>query len=110
MHNTSGTHLYNLLSPLHFRPWTAFRKAVKAAVFLLPLLGILHLLETFVSASKYREETSPSHSEWIVILRVFQGGASIVVFTMYSTVTIICRTLQGFFCSLLYCFLNAEVT
>ncbi|CAF4511489.1 unnamed protein product, partial [Rotaria sp. Silwood2] len=53
------------------------RKAFKAAIFLLPLLGITYVLETFTSA-----------------------GNSVNVFLM---------TLQGFFCSLLYCFLNAEV-
>lgn len=63
------------------------RKAVKAAIFLLPLLGILHILETFVSAD----------------------NQPIRLFAIYSSVTYLLLTLQGFFCSLLYCFLNVEV-
>jgi len=63
------------------------RTAVKAATFLLPLLGITHMLETFVS---------PDHR-------------SIPLFALYCSVTYFLVTFQGFFCSLLYCFLNTEV-
>lgn len=63
------------------------KKAVKAAVFLLPLLGITHMLETFVS---------PDHR-------------SIPLFALYCSITYFLITFQGFFCSLLYCFLNTEV-
>ncbi|CAF1124928.1 unnamed protein product [Adineta ricciae] len=63
------------------------RKAVKAAVFLLPLLGITHMLETFVSPDRQ----------------------SIPLFALYCSVTYFLVTFQGFFCSLLYCFLNTEV-
>lgn len=40
---------FYFLRSSHF---VSIRKAVKAALFLLPLLGILHILETFVSASQ----------------------------------------------------------
>ncbi|CAF4840620.1 unnamed protein product [Rotaria sp. Silwood1] len=63
------------------------KTAVKAAIFLLPLLGITHMLETFVSPDK----------------------KSIVLFALYCSVTYFLVTFQGFFCSLLYCFLNTEV-
>ncbi|CAF5101222.1 unnamed protein product, partial [Rotaria magnacalcarata] len=63
------------------------KKAVKAAIFLLPLLGITHMLETFVS---------PDYQ-------------SIALFALYCSVTYFLVTFQGFFCSLLYCFLNTEV-
>ncbi|CAF4206956.1 unnamed protein product [Rotaria socialis] len=63
------------------------KKAVRAAIFLLPLLGITHMLETFVS---------PDHQ-------------SIALFALYCSVTYFLVTFQGFFCSLLYCFLNTEV-
>ncbi|CAF0786952.1 unnamed protein product [Didymodactylos carnosus] len=62
-------------------------KAVKAAIFLLPLLGITHMLETFVTPD----------------------DQSIVLFAIYFSVTYFMSTFQGFFCSLLYCFLNTEV-
>ncbi|CAF0894100.1 unnamed protein product [Didymodactylos carnosus] len=63
------------------------RKAVKAAIFLLPLLGITHMLETFVTP----------HNQ------------SVTLFAIYFFVTYFMLTFQGFFCSLLYCFLNTEV-
>ncbi|CAF3993840.1 unnamed protein product [Adineta steineri] len=63
------------------------KKAVKAAIFLLPLLGITHMLETFVSPD----------------------DQSIPLFALYCSVTYFLVTFQGFFCSLLYCFLNTEV-
>ncbi|CAF0921198.1 unnamed protein product [Rotaria sordida] len=63
------------------------RKAVKSAIFLLPLLGITYVLETFTSAD----------------------DKPLPIFAIYSTVNVILMTLQGFYCSLLYCFLNAEV-
>ncbi|CAF0881716.1 unnamed protein product [Adineta steineri] len=63
------------------------RKAVKAAIFLVPLLGITHGFETFISAD----------------------DKPITIFAIYSSVNVVLMTLQGFFCSLLYCFLNAEV-
>ncbi|CAF0766707.1 unnamed protein product [Rotaria sp. Silwood1] len=63
------------------------RKAFKAAIFLLPLLGITYVLETFTSAD----------------------DKPLTIFAIYSSVNVFLMTLQGFFCSLLYCFLNAEV-
>ncbi|UJR35050.1 hypothetical protein I4U23_027826 [Adineta vaga] len=63
------------------------RKAFKAAIFLLPLLGITHVLETFVSAD----------------------DKPIAVFAIYCCANAVLISLQGFYCSLLYCFLNAEV-
>ncbi|CAF4377496.1 unnamed protein product, partial [Rotaria sp. Silwood2] len=62
------------------------KKAVKAAIFLLPLLGITHMLETFISPD----------------------DKSILLFALYCSVTYFLVTFQGFFCSLLYCFLNTE--
>jgi len=63
------------------------KKAVKAATFLLPLLGITHMLETFVSP----------------------GEQSIPLFALYCSVTYFLVTFQGFFCAFFYCFLNSEV-
>ncbi|CAF1028161.1 unnamed protein product [Rotaria sordida] len=63
------------------------RKAVKAAIFLLPLFGITHMVETFVSPDP----------------------RSIALFALYCSVTYFLVTFQGFFCALLYCFLNTEV-
>lgn len=63
------------------------RKAVRAAIFLLPLLGITHFLETFISVD----------------------DQSLRIFLIYSSASVLLMTLQGFFCSLLYCFLNGEV-
>ncbi|CAF3293019.1 unnamed protein product [Rotaria socialis] len=65
----------------------SLRKAVKAAIFLLPLLGITYVLETFTSAD----------------------DKPLTIFAVYSSINVFLMTLQGFFCSLLYCFLNVEV-
>ncbi|CAF1248931.1 unnamed protein product [Adineta ricciae] len=63
------------------------RQTVKAAIFLLPLLGITHVLETFVSAY----------------------DKPITIFAIYCCVNVILVAPQGFYCALFYCFLNAEV-
>jgi hypothetical protein len=62
------------------------RKSAKAAVFLLPLLGVTHIFEVY-----YGEPTN-----WIVNL-IFSVIKAILVF------------FQGFFLSVIYCFMNNEV-
>jgi hypothetical protein len=52
MRSLSGKFLF-LLFILFIRNFI-FRKAVKAAIFLLPLLGITHVFETFMSAGTYQ--------------------------------------------------------
>ncbi|XP_060517255.1 PDF receptor-like [Cylas formicarius] len=62
------------------------RKAVRAAIFLLPLMGIAHILFLL----DYRVKRS-----W--------------VFALWSYTTYFLNTFQGFFVAVLYCFLNGEV-
>lgn len=49
MRNLFGKSLFFLIDFIH-QEFLFFRKAVKAAIFLLPLLGITHVFETFTSA------------------------------------------------------------
>ena len=63
------------------------RKAVRAALFLLPLLGITHSLEMFEPPL----------------------DRSVAVFGCYTIVLAVLDSFQGFYISLLYCFLNQEV-
>ncbi|KAG6443185.1 hypothetical protein O3G_MSEX002721 [Manduca sexta] len=64
------------------------RKAVRAALVLLPLLGITNILSMV-------EGYATSHG--------------IVVFQIWSYVTHFLRSFQGFFIAVIYCFLNEEV-
>ena len=66
----------------------ARRKAVRAALFLLPLLGITHSLEMFEPPL----------------------DRSVAVFGCYTIVLAVLDSFQGFYISLLYCFINQEVT
>ncbi|ODN05013.1 PDF receptor, partial [Orchesella cincta] len=63
------------------------RKAVRAAIVLLPLLGITNFIQMVHSPI----EKSP------------------IQFAIWSYGTAFLSTFQGFFCSLIYCFLNGEV-
>ncbi|KAK9694989.1 7 transmembrane receptor (Secretin family) [Popillia japonica] len=63
------------------------RKAVRAAVFLLPLMGIANIL-------------------FIVDYRIFKKAWK---FALWSYITYFITTFQGFFVAVLYCFLNEEV-
>ncbi|CAL8138150.1 unnamed protein product [Orchesella dallaii] len=63
------------------------RKAVRAAIVLLPLLGITNSIQMVHSPI----EKSPTE------------------FAIWSYGTAFLSTFQGFFCSLIYCFLNGEV-
>lgn len=64
------------------------RKAVRAAIFLLPLMGIGNLL-------------------YHVDYRSFNKGWQ---FAVWSYSTYFLNTFQGFFIAILYCFLNGEVS
>lgn len=64
-----------------------FRKAVRAAIFLLPLMGIANIL-------------------FLVDYRIFKKAWK---FALWSYVTYFITTFQGFFVAVLYCFLNEEV-
>ena len=44
-----------------------------------------------------------------MLIYFFKDDQSLPIFALYSSVNVFLMTLQGFFCSLLYCFLNAEV-
>ncbi|XP_050309756.1 PDF receptor isoform X2 [Anthonomus grandis grandis] len=62
------------------------RKAVRAAIFLLPLMGTAHIL--FLLDYRYKEMWK---------------------FEFWSYTTYFLNTFQGFFVAVLYCFLNGEV-
>ena len=64
-----------------------YRKAVRAALFLLPLLGITHSLEMFEPPL----------------------DRPAAVFGCYTIVLALLDSFQGFYISVLYCFLNQEV-
>lgn len=66
----------------------ASRKAVKAAIVLLPLLGITNVLNMIVAPL----------------------GRSAAEFGLWSYATHFLTSFQGFFIALLYCFLNGEVS
>lgn len=66
----------------------ARRKAVKAAIVLLPLLGITNVLNMIVAPL----------------------GRSAAEFGLWSYATHFLTSFQGFFIALLYCFLNGEVS
>lgn len=72
------------------RAWLewASRKAVKAAIVLLPLLGITNVLNMIVAPL----------------------GRSAAEFGLWSYATHFLTSFQGFFIALLYCFLNGEVS
>ena len=83
------------LTGIHHRPLTLsdplsddHRKAVKAAVVLLPLLGVSNIIN-MVDAPL---------------------GRSVTEFAVWSYLTHFLTSFQGFFVSLLYCFLNGEVS
>lgn len=61
------------------------RKAVRAAIVLLPLLGITNVLQLVPDL----------HTPW--------------KFALWSYVTHFLTSFQGFFIALIYCFLNGEV-
>lgn len=63
-----------------------FRKAVKAAIVLLPLLGITNIVNL-----------------------IDPPAESVVQFGLWSYSTYFLVSFQGFFISLLYCYLNGEV-
>lgn len=65
-----------------------FRKAVRAALFLLPLMGISNLLH-------------------LVDCRNFNQAWK---FAVWSYTSYFLSTFQGFFVAILYCFLNGEVS
>ena len=64
-----------------------FRKAVKAAIVLQPLLGITNSLQMVYNPYK----------------------TQILYFTIWSVGTTFLVSFQGFFAALFYCFLNGEV-
>ncbi|XP_037089673.1 corticotropin-releasing factor receptor 1-like [Pollicipes pollicipes] len=64
-----------------------FMKAVRAALFLLPLLGITHSLQMFEPPL----------------------DRSVAVFGCYTIVLAVLDSFQGFFICFLYCFINQEV-
>ncbi|XP_018329327.1 PDF receptor [Agrilus planipennis] len=63
------------------------RKAVKAAIFLLPLMGIANIL-------------------FVVDFRLFKSAWK---FALWSYTTFFVTSFQGFFIAVLYCFVNGEV-
>ena len=63
------------------------RKAVKAAIVLLPLLGVTHFSEMI---------SPPTHNA--------------ISFGVWSYISHFLSSFQGVFISLLYCFLNSEVS
>lgn len=65
-----------------------FRKAVRAALVLLPLLGITNILNLI--------EAPLDSGVWM--------------FGLWSYSTHFLRSFQGFFIALIYCFLNGEVS
>ncbi|KAF2353044.1 GPCR family 2 secretin-like [Trinorchestia longiramus] len=68
-------------------PLSHLRKAVRAAIVLLPLLGITNSLQMVTSLLDHRAWT----------------------FAAWSYLTTILTSFQGFFVALIYCFLNQEV-
>lgn len=62
------------------------RKAVRAAIFLLPLMGITHIIFFYYKFSE----------AW--------------VFALWSYTAYFLMSFQGFFVAVLYCFLNGEVS
>jgi hypothetical protein len=62
------------------------RKGLKAAILLLPLLGIAH------------------------IVNFFDPPKQTIAYTIFTLVSSFLLMYQGFFVSVLYCFLNNEVT
>jgi hypothetical protein len=73
---------------LSLSPFHPIRKSVKAAMVLLPLLGITNAL-VMIKAPLDR---------------------SVVEFAMWSYSSHFLTSFQGFFVALLYCFLNGEVS
>lgn len=67
---------------------TLNRKAVRAAIFLLPLMGIANIL-------------------FMVDFRLFKKAWQ---FALWSYTTYFLTTFQGFFIAILYCLLNGEVS
>ena len=64
-----------------------FRKAVRAAIVLQPLLGITNSLQMVATPD----------------------SQNIIYFALWSVVTTFLVSFQGFFAALFYCFLNGEV-
>ena len=65
-----------------------YRKAVKAAIVLQPLLGITNSLQMVAT---------PNNS-------------NVIYFALWSFITTFLVSFQGFFAALFYCFLNADVS
>ena len=64
-----------------------YRKAVKAAIVLQPLLGITNSIQMLAAPD----------------------SQNIIYFALWSVVTTFLSSFQGFFAALFYCFLNGEV-
>ena len=64
-----------------------FRKAVKAAIVLQPLLGITNSIQMLAAPD----------------------SQNIYLFILWSVITHFLSAFQGFFAALFYCFLNGEV-
>uniref|UniRef100_A0A1B0CLN9 G-protein coupled receptors family 2 profile 2 domain-containing protein n=1 Tax=Lutzomyia longipalpis TaxID=7200 RepID=A0A1B0CLN9_LUTLO len=76
-----------LLRQSHTSDIEQVRKAVRAAVVLLPLLGITNIISMMANPLK----------------------DSVLEFALWSYITHFLTSFQGFFIALLYCFLNGEV-
>ena len=76
------------IKKVNWRDSVLFRKAVRAAIVLQPLLGITNSLQMVATPD----------------------STNIVYFATWSVVTTFLVSFQGFFASLFYCFLNGEVS